>query len=784
MAIDTVHLIHHTHHDYGYTDVPAAALRGWNDFHDQALDLIAASAGHPEEARFRWTCEGFDPTWRWWQQAPPARRAAFRAAVAAGRLEVGALPWNGHALSTRDGLDQAWDRAGELWTGMRTSFAMQVDVNGLSWGAVPWLLDRGVDLVWLAANPYSGRNLEPVPALRRWQGADGREILLMLATPYIGDWFFTAQAFRQLPLSRYDDPWVRPPDGTEILRCDPAGIRQAANQWQRHQPAWPWPVVALPITHQWRMDNDPPFSGMSDFVRAWNQAGVGPRLIISTPQAFLRDLLARVPRDRIPACQGDLSDWWADAAMAMPDLIQTARRTQQQMRVLSLSAPLLGADPAAGRNHRDAALDAAALAEEHTMGAYESLPEPHTPRALGNLAFRLDLLAQADDRALAATRAVIESSPQAGRFQRAQVIGVVNPNPHPAGGFIAFPANALRSPAASLEDMASGERHALELLPGPDMGIPPSDNPPDGPWLVDDESGFRPVTARALIPTLAAGELRRYRLVAESTPVRGARDDLELAPDGGIRQLHRRIAGRRIALVGAAGVDGAGFAEPLIEAPTGRRIRHRLCERSPAHSTGLLAPQRATLHHHRVEDHAGFLSLVRSWRHPTLQRIDQRLDLPHGVTWAEITTSIVVHETFAPLGLHLALPLAGDGASLRYHSLGYPTRPGHDQHPGASGEFVACDPGLTWEPATGIGAWLDLRDTPLVALDRLATRTGRAPFAPTGCRCYAVLHQSWWNTNFPPTRSAVWTWTTRISLFPGLAPKTPDLPLFAYPAHR
>jgi hypothetical protein len=782
MTVDTIHLIHHTHHDYGYTDTPATIFRAWNDYHEQALDLIAASGHLHEDARFRWTCECFDPTLRWWRQAAPDRQAAFRTAVAEGRIEVGALPWTSHALSTRDGLDQTWRRSEELWAGMRTSFAMAVDVNGLSWGTVPWLRERGVELVWLSANAYSGRFLEPPPALRRWQGPDGGEIMLMIAPTYPGEWYFGGQVFRQLPQCVYDDPWNRPPDGNEILRSDPAAIATAQAHWARVSAewlrAWPAPVLALPITNQWRMDNDPPFPGLSAFVAGWNASGKGPRLVISTPGRFLRDLGARMPLSAFPAVRGDLCDWWADAPMAMPDLVQTARRAQQQARVLVAAAPMLGSDPAVMGERLDAACDAAALAEEHTMGAYESLPSPHSLRSLANLAFRYDLMAAAEDGILAATRALIEASPLGGRFQRDQIIGVANPNAEPSGGFITLPANALRPALPSLEDLATGERCAVELIAGPDMEIPPQDPPPDGAWLVDDEWGFRPVQARVLIPPVPGRGLRRFRLVPGSTPVIAQREDVRLDASGGILDLRRH----GVSCLGQAGPDGAGFAEPLIEAPEGKRIRTRLLTRSPHLAAGLLAPQRPELVHWAIEDHAGFTRLVRRWVHPRVPRIDQQFDLPHGAAWCEIRTTAVLHETYQPLGLHLALPLAGYGDSLRYHSLGHPTRPGHDQHPGASGEFIACDPGLHWSPTAGRSAWLDLRDTPLIALDRLATRSGRVPFVPDTCRCYAVLHQSWWNTNFPPTRSAVWSWTIRLGVSAGSESTLPGLPLLAFPA--
>ena len=57
MKLSAVHLIHHTHMDIGYTDLPGEVLEQHLAHLDRALALCQGNGDLPEDRQFRWACE-------------------------------------------------------------------------------------------------------------------------------------------------------------------------------------------------------------------------------------------------------------------------------------------------------------------------------------------------------------------------------------------------------------------------------------------------------------------------------------------------------------------------------------------------------------------------------------------------------------------------------------------------------------------------------------------------------------------------------------------------------
>lgn len=53
----TVHLVHGSHHDLGYTDIPSNVLREHDQYLDQVIELCERTADWPEDSRFRYVVE-------------------------------------------------------------------------------------------------------------------------------------------------------------------------------------------------------------------------------------------------------------------------------------------------------------------------------------------------------------------------------------------------------------------------------------------------------------------------------------------------------------------------------------------------------------------------------------------------------------------------------------------------------------------------------------------------------------------------------------------------------
>src|SRR5438093_43462 len=101
-ALREVHLIHHSHTDFGFTDLPSTA---W-DFHvehlRQAIQCAEDTKDYPEEARFRWVCESLWIVERFLANAMLRERRQFGRLVASGQIEVTAMPCNTTGLVTKN----------------------------------------------------------------------------------------------------------------------------------------------------------------------------------------------------------------------------------------------------------------------------------------------------------------------------------------------------------------------------------------------------------------------------------------------------------------------------------------------------------------------------------------------------------------------------------------------------------------------------------------------------------------------------------------------------------
>jgi hypothetical protein len=126
----TIHLVHHTHLDIGYTDPRNVVLSEHVAFLDACMDLTAATDGWPPDARFRWCVEALWSFDQWRHVRSPERVAQFMDRVREGRIELTAMPFNLHTetCSTDELLRPAVEVRNRY--GVEIPVAMQTDVPG------------------------------------------------------------------------------------------------------------------------------------------------------------------------------------------------------------------------------------------------------------------------------------------------------------------------------------------------------------------------------------------------------------------------------------------------------------------------------------------------------------------------------------------------------------------------------------------------------------------------------------------------------------------------------
>lgn len=188
----TIHIVHKTHLDVGYTDFAARVLDLYSrEFIPKALDVARELREHGGRERLVWTVSSWLVE-RYLSEASSKQQLAMTEAIVAGDIAWLGLPFTFHgelvhpdlfryAISICRRLDERFGR--------HTTTAKVTDVPGITVGAVPLLVEAGIECLFIGAN---GTNRRPdLPDVFRWQAPDGREIVVVYQNSYGG--------FLQLP---------------------------------------------------------------------------------------------------------------------------------------------------------------------------------------------------------------------------------------------------------------------------------------------------------------------------------------------------------------------------------------------------------------------------------------------------------------------------------------------------------------------------------------------------------------------------------------------------------
>jgi hypothetical protein len=371
----TVHVVHHSHLDIGYTDRQGEVLRHHLDYLDSAVELANATDDWPDEARFRWTVESALPVRRWLAARSPAEVEEFVRLAGAGRIEVTAMPFQLHTEACSvDELHRMLRFTDDLRDryGIGVTSAMHTDVPGAVVGFVDALHAAGVRYL-SAAHNWAGRSVPFLTGgqeLSRpfwWRSPAGNRLLVWFTdTPHgmaymegnvVGlaesfdaarellPGYLLALADRPVPYGREAFGWSGLPDD-RLTRA-------------------PYPYDLLHLRVQGgNADNAGPSVVPPSVVRAWNERFAYPRLRMSTNTDFFTVAEERLG-DRLPEHTGDWTDWWADGLGSGARPLGYARRAQQAARHAETLHTLAGV-PDGGV---DDVYHRLGLFDEHTWGA-------------------------------------------------------------------------------------------------------------------------------------------------------------------------------------------------------------------------------------------------------------------------------------------------------------------------------------------------------------------------------------------------------------------------------
>ncbi len=760
-----IDIVHMSHTDVGFTDHPVACRRQQMRYLDIAIDAVLASKDNLPEGQFCWTAEATLTVADWWQAADPSRRQAFLDAVGTGRLEIaagadsdqGRLEITALAMNQTPTLNPAeWQTAlhwlaDDLWNKVHPRAAVQNDVNGFPRAGAVALLDRGIDRLLMGINATLGGPPMDRPSAFWWKMPDGRRLFVWLGDHYTaGFYYFHPDTWRRGPVPESTDTRYRPARPGELFRSDEGSVRAAhAHLLQRlaslEAGGYRYPSLVLSVTNEWRMDNDPPFPPMADFVATWKRLGLEPELRLSTVADALGQLRDEVGQ-AIPEYEGEWTDWWANGCASGPREVAASR--QAKRLVAAASSPVWGPVNDETRSAAEEIYRDLSLFDEHTWGASDSIGQPHT----------IDTWAQYNEKSrmafhpMALAKLLLAQRARTAVYPREEGLYVANTARLPWSGWVAMPSSCLRGDFHSLADPAGD--HSLSLYSEP--GYRPHSRPA-GPQELTPENNSETFpdnapdqVARFWVERLDGQSIRRYVLEEKSVEETPPAPSVEMALDDRGWPLSARWPGMERPLFEAGTGD---FLSVAVLGFGGRWIYTDLfglgdpAERS--RRRGEVLKQERAVPAGRTECRQNLHTTVytQTLSHSRLKWFSRRMEVWNREPRARLTVCFHRTESELPEIFFVSSVVPCDAALPQMSNGGLAFVPFEDQLPGTCREYFSIDGWARYQTPAGRWLWVT-RDAPLVALGdhQVLAQPAAAPENPG--RIFTMVFNNVWFTNF------------------------------------
>jgi hypothetical protein len=380
----TIHLVHHSHYDIGYTDPQALVLESQLAFIDDALELATITDDWRPNDQFRWSIEVNWPLRHWLRTRSRHARDELIRRIKSGRIEINALPFSMHTEAySFDELARQFDYTQQLRDelGVEITTAMQTDVPGSTIGLSTLLTDGGVRYLAVAHN-YAGRSIPHLldgQDLTRpfwWQAPDGDKVLVWYTDTLHGSAYMEAMTIGFG--DGYDDVVMSLPEYLNALaqRNYPYGsgedwISGSLRDAESSRAGYPHDLLHMRVQGAFG-DNGPASLLPATIVREWNERWAYPRLVSSTNRSFFDEAEKRLGPD-LATYSGDWTDWWADGIGSSAAMLAKNRASQSDIRTgqtLNALAHAMG-DPTPPETVSEVttAYEEMALFDEHTWGA-------------------------------------------------------------------------------------------------------------------------------------------------------------------------------------------------------------------------------------------------------------------------------------------------------------------------------------------------------------------------------------------------------------------------------
>jgi hypothetical protein len=679
-------IIHHSHTDVGYTDIPSVTRELQVRFLSAALEACLRNPS------FRWTAEVTLTVDDWWRGASDTSRAQLVKVVQAGQMDVMAMPFN--QAPFMDAMQ--WDTAlgwlpADVQELLRPRIAMQNDVNGCPRAGAIHFLNRGIRHLLMGINSDSGGPPFRRPSAFWWRMPDGRKLFV-----WLGDHYGTAYAFFESTRWQHGQAkgattTLRPPYAGDHLNTGEASLRAAQQQLHKRlakleSDGYSHSRLILSYTNQWRYDNDPPFPPLAPFIDAWNKLGLQPTLRLATATQAVQDMETAVANE-IPTYEGEWTDWWANGDASGPREVAASRLAKRHIH--AALANVFGAPSSSVLRRSHEILKDLCLFDEHTWGANVSVSQPDS----------LDTHAQYCEKSILAYRPMGHAEFLLGQRARALCLQkpegnyVINTASEAYTGWVKFP--------------------GLDTKPVWVNALPPSS-------VQRLDSAQQPPLTRITLQTDAQGWPDTAQWTGMQKPL--------FTP-------------------GFGNFLCASFPPPATRSTIARiHSSPDPAEREKLRKEGLrLLP--ATYGSTKMEETPYTFVFTQDILHPRLDRASRRLELFRGQPRARLTVSFQRISSLVPEVLYLLTPLPTGATLPRFSNGGMPFTPYTDQIPGSCRDYYAIDSWAHYQTNDGEWLWVT-RDAPLVAVGgpHPVARHTEAPPDPN--RLWAMVFDNCWHTNF------------------------------------
>ncbi len=285
-----VHIVQHSHHDVGYTNLPSAVLAEHCEFLDSVIDMAEATADYPDDARFRMVIEQAWSLQEFMRRAPAERVERMAQLLRRGDVELTALFGNMTTeLCGHEELIRALypSRRIARQFGFSITTAEHNDIPGMSWGLAHVLTAAGIRFFCPQLPRYWSWCDPPL------QGFWDESVLFPNGRPG-GFWWEAPSGKRVLLWDTHGTGGDARPDLPDLARR----LGEVVERGYRYRTVY-WPVKGG------ARDNSPYIPGFTETAREWNDQWTYPRLVISTNARFHAELAPELPDD-LPVLHGEL----------------------------------------------------------------------------------------------------------------------------------------------------------------------------------------------------------------------------------------------------------------------------------------------------------------------------------------------------------------------------------------------------------------------------------------------------------------------------------------------